>query len=203
MSESYHGSYAEPFQKFYDGSDSQWGNSSGPGSDSFHTTDYRALITKFIRLNSISSIVDIGCGDWQFSRFIDMGGANYVGLDVVRSVVERNRIKYESANVNFGLMPDRLDNIPQADLLIMKDVLQHLPNSMIFEFQKSVFAKFKHCLLTNSFKKLDTTCNIDIPAGEFRCLDLLASPFNFRGTYILEFGSSVWEHIRVLHYAAH
>lgn len=189
----------KPFQKYYDGSDSQWGNSSGPGSDPFYTIDYRSLISKFIRLNSIRSVVDVGCGDWQFSRFIDFGGASYTGFDVVPAIIDRNIANYTTDKIKFALMPE-LDYVPAGDLLIMKDVLQHLPNRTIRSFKNIVFPKFKHCLLTNSFRKIDTGQNSDAAAGDFRCLDLTKAPYCFSGAYLLEFGSTVWEYIRVFYH---
>lgn len=193
---------AHVFQKYYDGSDPQWGDSSGPGSDPFYTIDYRSLVSKFIRLNVINSVVDVGCGDWQFSRFIDFAGAGYVGFDVVESIVHRNTAQYATTMVEFRVMPADLADVPQGDLLIMKDVLQHLSNENIHLFHKLVFPKFKHCLLTNSFRKIETSQNTDVQAGDFRCIDLTKPPFDFRGTYLLEFGSTVWERIRVFHYTA-
>lgn len=202
MQSSNDANHDKPFQKYYDGSDSQWGNSSGPGSDSFYTTDYRSLLSKFIRLNNISSVVDIGCGDWQFSRFIDFAQASYVGFDVVDDVVNKNHARYSANNVSFKVIPPSLEDVPSADLLIMKDVLQHLSDKSICSFRDLVFPKFRHCLLTNSFRKIDTAQNTDIVEGGFRCLDLTNPPYNLVGTYLLEFSSTVWEHIRVLHYVA-
>ena len=187
----------EPFRKLYESSDSQWGNTSGPGSDAFYTTDYRGFLSKFIRLNSIKSVTDVGCGDWQFSRFIDFGGARYLGLDVVDSVIRRNLERYRTDSITFQKMPENAASIQPGDLLIMKDVLQHLPDERILHFKTTLFSKFKHCLLINSFRKLNTPQNVDIPAGSFRCLDLTQQPYNFSGTYLMEFGSPVWERVRV------
>lgn len=188
----------EAFRKHYEDPDSAWGNTSGPGSDAFYTTDYRAFLSKFIRLNAVRSVVDIGCGDWQFSRFIDFGDARYLGLDLVESVIQRNAARYAGNRVEFRVMPADMAHVPGGDLLIMKDVLQHLSNDLIFAFFRTVFPRFRWCLLTNSYRKLDTAANIDIPNGSFRCLDLTAEPFEFRGTYMMEFGSSVWERVRTL-----
>lgn len=190
----------EPFKKYYDGSDPQWGHTSGPGSDPFYTADYRTLISKFIRLNAVNSVVEVGCGDWQFSRFIDFSGASYTGFDVVDSIIRSNLTRYQTDQIGFRLMPSELTDVPSANLLIMKDVLQHLSDEIINTFRTLVFPKFKHCLLTNSYRKLDTPQNLDIPTGEFRCLDLTKSPFSFPGIYLMEFGSTVWEYIRVFYY---
>jgi len=187
---------AEAFRRHYEDDTSHWGNQSGPGSDPFFTIEYRCFVDKFIRMNKIKTIVDIGCGDWQFSRFLNLEGVNYIGFDVVPSVIEMNRKTFTRDNVRFEMMPAAMEEIPQGDLLLMKDVLQHLPNGTIAEFKEIIFPKFKHCLLTNSFIKLNTGQNMDIEPGGFRCLDLAASPYGFSGSYVLEFSSPVWERIR-------
>lgn len=190
----------EAFRRHYETTDSHWGGHSGDGSLPYWTVEYRAFIERFIHLNSIKSVVDIGCGDWQFSRLINWSGIMYRGFDVVRSVVERNQQVYGSDTISFDVMPEDLSQVPPADLLIMKDVLQHLPNHEIIRHRNGLFSRYRRCLLTNSFRKLNTLQNSDITYGDFRCLDLNADPFNFEGSYVLEFSSPIWEELRVLLY---
>lgn len=190
----------EIFRIHYEDDSSSWGKQSGSGSSPFYTIDYRCFIDKFVRLNRINSIVDIGCGDWQFSRFLNLQGVNYLGIDVVPSVIAKNKELYRDKNVDFCLAPDEVSLIPGGDLLIMKDVLQHFPNAEIIKYSTLVFPKFKHCLITNSYEKLQSLVNTDISFGEFRCLDLSSPPFSFRGSYVLEFSSPLWERIRTFSY---
>ena len=190
----------EAFRRHYENDSSEWGNSSGPGSDAYYNIPYRAFLEQFIRNNDIRSVVDVGCGDWTFSRFVNFAGVRYQGYDVVESVVERNRTRFGSATVRFDRMPDDLAEVPAADLLIMKDVLQHLPNHEISRHRAGLFDRFPRCLLTNSYRKRDAVRNIDIHYGEFRCLDLNAAPYHFGGTYLLEFATPLWEELRTLLY---
>ena len=193
---------ADPFRKLYEGPESHWGNGSGPGSSAVHTVEYQAFVSRFIYLNNVRTVTDIGCGDWQFSKFINFADAQYLGLDVVESVIERNNALHGREGVRFKTMPTDLSDIIPADLLLMKDVLQHIPNAAIARFRRDVFPKFKFCLITNSFQKLDTASNIDVETGSFRCLDLVAPPYAMRGAYVMEFGTAVWERVRVfLHQA--
>lgn len=48
------------------------------------------FVRRFIKENSIKSVVDLGCGDWQFSPYIyhDLFVA-YVGYDVVLPVIQQ------------------------------------------------------------------------------------------------------------------
>jgi SAM-dependent methyltransferase len=190
----------EAFRRHYESESSDWGGHSGGGSDPYWNIDYRAFLERFIRLNGVRSIVDIGCGDWQFSRFINLEGVRYHGFDVVKSVVDRNRSRYASDSVTFEEMPRDFRDVPAADLLVMKDVLQHLPDEEIIRHKRDLFVRYPRCLLSNSYRKVHTPINVDIPVGGFRSLDLNADPYNFGGHYVLEFSSPLWEQIRTMLY---
>ena len=73
----------------------------------------------------ISRIVDFGCGDWQSSKLIDWGGATYLGIDVVSDLIDRNEKCFTTEKVSFKNSDSLLGE--KGDLLIVKDVLQHLP----------------------------------------------------------------------------
>jgi hypothetical protein len=189
-----------PFVELYRDPNSPWGGHSGVGSHTYYTIEYKSFLEKFVHMNGITSIIDIGCGDWQFSQHINYSSVSYHGFDVVSSVIERNRTLFADKNIRFDPMPDDLTSLPDAQLVLMKDVLQHLPDKKVMEFKAKVFDRYPLSLLTNSYEKHATLRNVDISAGEFRCLDLTAPPYNFEGTYVLEFGSAVWERLRTLLY---
>lgn len=184
-------------KKYESGSDS--GGHSGLGSSPAHMGAYIHFVEQFIHLNRVASVTDIGCGDWQFSRFVNFGAAGYVGYDVVPSLIARNRLLFGREGVRFEAMPADPDNIPGGDLLLIKDVLQHLPTNTVQEMLRLLLPKFRFALITNSHSKLDAPpINVDAPAGGFRPLDLTAPPFGLNGTYVLEFPSALWERLRTL-----
>ena len=163
---------------------------SGSGSSLEITRDYRAYLEEFIRTQRVRSIVDAGCGDWTFSSAIDWGGASYLGVDVASDVIEANRRKYEKRNVTFRV-GDITEELPAADLLISKDVLQHLPDALVDKFIRNNLkkGKYKLVLLTND----RGTGNPDIVPGGYRAIDLAAAPFNVTGLVDLpiKFGNEV------------
>lgn len=173
-----------------------WGNGSGPGSYPGWTIEYRAFLERFFRMNEVGSIIDIGCGDWQFSRFLHLDGIVYHGFDVVARLIEANRRRFGSETVRFDVMPEDLTTLPPADLLVMKDVLQHLPDAEIARFRAEVFGRYRFVLLTNSFEKIESHRNVDVRPGEFRCLDLAQPPYGFDGAYLFEYWAQPWERIR-------
>jgi 2-polyprenyl-3-methyl-5-hydroxy-6-metoxy-1,4-benzoquinol methylase len=84
------------------------------------------MLQAFLRDNAVRSVVDVGCGDWQFSRLIDCSGLDYRGFDVVPAVIEAHRAAFGREGVRFDLLED-FAALPEADLVLRKDVLQHLP----------------------------------------------------------------------------
>lgn len=54
---------------------------SGPGSSVKNTTEARNLITTSIQKLQIKSILDLGCGDWNWFKLIDLTGVSYEGWD--------------------------------------------------------------------------------------------------------------------------
>lgn len=166
----------------------RWGIGSGAGSMPQVTAGYREFLQNFIAQHDIKTIADAGCGDWQFSRLMDFSKVQYTGYDVSSIVVEQNTKLYQKDNIKFILYDGNWEQIEPADLLICKDVLQHLPNSYIHNFLK-ILPKFKYAIITNDIDDLHPqNNNADLPvAGGFRPIDLRAEPFNLHSTLAYEF----------------
>lgn len=172
---------------------------SGGGSTLAATRAYRKFIQEFLKDNKITSVVDVGCGDWEFSHKINWDGIQYLGIDVVKDVIAKDRAKYGSPTIQFIHGDATETDLPEADLLICKDVLQHLSNNDVFQFLGQLY-KFKHCLITNDVNPQTlTSTNLDIPRGHYREIDLTAPPFLIPGTKILTYRPS-WEMKQVLYY---
>jgi hypothetical protein len=151
---------------------------SGLGSTVEITREYRAYLEDFIRKHAVTSVVDAGGGDWGFSSRIDWGGASYLGVDIASDVIEAVRKKHEKGNIKFTV-GDITGNLPAADLLICKDVLQHLSNEMIHKFIKNNLRKdkYKWVILTNDRGRRKK----DIKPGKCRAVDLAGPPFMVKG----------------------
>lgn len=159
-----------------------WGGGSGIGSAPHIARPYMTFLQAFLQNNAIASVVDIGCGDWQFSQFINWGNASYLGIDVVPSVIAANTQRFSRANVRFVCDNPCRDGFeaPAGELLLVKDVLQHLSN----ENAKRILAltnRFRFALITNAY----APTNDDCANGDTRPLDIRAEPFNVRNAALV------------------
>ena len=166
----------------------EWGKGSGEGSLPVHTKGYATLIERFIRQHNVQSVVDVGCGDWQFSRFINWNHCRYTGLDIVPGLVETNTSQFACENIQFATYDGNFSHLPKAELLIIKDVLQHLSQQKIIDFL-AILDDYPYALITNCINPHGITENRDIPDGGFRYLDLTLSPFELSATEVYRFSN--------------
>lgn len=164
----------------------EWGQGSGEGSFPVHTRGYIHFLQRFIKARNVKTVVDLGCGDWQFSRYIDWSGVNYQGFDLVAPVIEKNREHFAAANIEFHRYDGDFSQLPQADLLIAKDVLQHWSNETVLEFLPQL-EHYPLTLLTNCINPAGPTENKNIADGGFRYLDLRQHPFAVKAELVYSF----------------
>lgn len=178
------------FQKIYETHEWLGESLSGPGSDPERTTEFRSFLELFIELKRIQSVVDFGCGDWSYAKLVNWKGARYVGIDVVASVIDRNRRLYGSDSVSFMLRESADAPLPSADLFIVKEVLQHLPSTDIFKILSEA-SRYPYCIFVNDISherrggwkrawRWDKVCtlNVEIQPGGYRPLSLRDAPFH-------------------------
>ncbi|SED81533.1 hypothetical protein SAMN05519104_4445 [Rhizobiales bacterium GAS188] len=155
----------------------EWGYGSGVGSLPLNNVDYIKFIKVFIERNRMSSIVDFGCGDWQFSRFIDWAGITYTGFDIVEDVIARNQTLFGRDTISFRVFKPATE-LPRADLYICKDVFQHLPNGLIRQYLRLFKARARFLLITNDDWPAEELLNAEIDEGGWRPLRLDREPFS-------------------------
>ncbi len=151
---------------------------SGTGSTLEITREYRAYVEDFMKKHSVKSVVDAGCGDWSFSSAMDWSNASYLGIDIASDVIAAVRNKHETDKIKFQV-GNITDELPAAELLISKDVLQHLSNELVHKFIRNNLrkGKYKWVILTND----RGSENHDVASGGYRAIDLAAPPFEVRG----------------------
>jgi SAM-dependent methyltransferase len=170
------------FESMYDESDGQVG--SGYESLPEDTGGYLRFLKGFLKDHHIHSLVDVGCGDWRFSHLMNWTGANYLGIDIAENVIKQDKLKYEKAGVHFR-QGSLTDELPVADLLIAREVLEHLPFDVIFTFLETnvLIGRYGYVLVTNKMLQpgkanADAKVNGQVHA---RGLNLSTLPFNVLG----------------------
>ena len=147
---------------------------------------YIDSVTTF--LNSFQeriSVCDLGCGDFNVGKELVKHTKSYVAIDIVPELVAYNQEKFKADNLSFQCLDIAVDELPTADCVLLRQVLQHLSNA---EVQRVVdkLPNYKYVILTEHLPVGDFIPNKDIISGQgIRLkrqsgLDLLASPFNLR-----------------------
>jgi len=88
------------------------------------------MLADFMHNNAAASVVDVGCGDWQFSRVMDWSGIRYQGFYLVDTVIDISKDRFARDNTTFATMRG-ISDLTNADLLVCKDVLRYFPNGVL------------------------------------------------------------------------
>jgi len=169
-----------------------WGNNntdfySGEGS---HHPDlvnpYIDVVTSF--LNSFEepiTVCDLGCGDFNIGKELFKKTEKYIGVDIVEALIQRNKSLFKAENLEFYCLDVAVDNLPLADCVLLRQVLQHLSNSEVQQIVSKLGA-YKYVVLTEHLPEGEFIPNKDIISGQGIRLkkqsgiNLLLPPFNMK-----------------------
>jgi SAM-dependent methyltransferase len=165
---------------------------SGTGTANPNTAIYLNNLTAFIKEHKIQKILDIGCGDFsimkQLTERVDI---DYTGGDVVEDLIKHHQAKFQNATTHFIQLNAIEDYLPDADLVTIRQVLQHLNNNQI-QTILSKLSKFKYVLITEHVPITDDAeYNLDKIAGPHIRMRVNSGvfidkpPFNVKNTKIL------------------
>jgi SAM-dependent methyltransferase len=124
----------EIFSDIYE--NNRWGGEAGSydsGSGSRHDINapYISALRALIRSEGAKCIIDLGCGNFEVARHILSPGLRYVGCDIVPGLVARNSAQFASEHIEFRNLDIVSDPLPEGDLCMIRQVLQHLSNEEI------------------------------------------------------------------------
>jgi SAM-dependent methyltransferase len=123
----------------------------------------------FIKQNRITYITDIGCGDFNIASKILTRNHNvtYSGVDVVEQLIEHHNKNNANEKIKFYCIDTLKEPVPPADLLLVRQVLQHLSNADIQSLINNCFNQFKYILVTEHQVKSELLVkkNIDKETG--------------------------------------
>jgi len=155
--------YADRINAWKEGRLPGWDEAvSGTASKPEHVGPFIEWLGNYIKEQNVTSVVDVSCGHWPsgWQQSVNWHGVDYLGIDILPENIEENArfLKYKPASA-FGLSNARFEvgdmkkPLPNADLLITKDTLIHIPNWGVLEFMdanvKSCPAKFTDILFVH------------------------------------------------------
>ena len=160
---------------------------SGEGShDSKIVAPYLESVVEFLNAyNNSLSVCDLGCGDFNIGRQLLKYTSRYIAIDIVEDLIERNKSKFQEDHLEFHCLDIAKDELPAADCIIIRQVLQHLSNAEIHDIVQKL-QYYKYVILTEHLPVGTFAPNKDIISGQGIRLkqnsgvDLLKPPFNLK-----------------------
>jgi len=151
---------------------------SGYGSTLEATQLLRALLPSILKAIEAETVLDAGCGDFTWMQKTPIQVKQYIGVDIVESVIATNQQKYKNEVCSFYCADVTVDTLPKVDLILCRDCFAHLS----FEDIKAAIKNFKKSgstyLLTTDYTNIRSNTK-DIASGFFRPINLRAYPFSF------------------------
>lgn len=175
----------------------EWGGQpgefySGDGTHDPSSMEYIRKVAAFIGQRQIKTMLDIGCGDFNImSKILEQVDVNYTGGDVVEELIRHHQSVYGNERRKFIVLNAIDDGLPDAELVIIRQVLQHLSNAQIVKILGKL-SKFRYVLITEHVLLTENVIpNLDkIPGPHIRTrvnssVFIDKPPFNIAGAKVL------------------
>ena len=172
-------------------SHSRWTNNiedkfnSGLGSSLDEFVDpYVQAINKLVEsLEYTPSVFDLGCGNFNVGSKLRPLFIDYYAGDIVEYLIENNKEKFKNLNVNFLVVDAEVDNLPDADIVMIRQVFQHLSNNTI-QIILNKLKKYKYVIITEHDSSNIVEYNLDKITGPgirypTSAVDISQTPFNY------------------------
>lgn len=166
---------------------------SGSGSTAAQAEDFCAAARRVITENGITTVLDVGCGDFRVGSRIAGPEVSYLGIDVVTDLIAHNNATHAAPRVAFRQLDITTTEAPPAELALIRQVFQHLSNEQIRSALQSL-RNIPLWLVAEHFPSAQrfTTPNVDKKTGDdVRALrgsavSLADPPFNLKGVHLVE-----------------
>ena len=151
---------------------------SGAGSSIAETPVIREKLPLLLKEISVSSLLDIPCGDFNWMSKINLDFLDeYVGGDIVPEIIVQNKKKYENETIKFKLVDLTRTKLPKMDVILCRDCFIHFSYKDIFAALRNFKKSGSKYLLTTTF--VNRQKNRNIFTGGWRTINLQKPPFNF------------------------
>ena len=156
-----------------------WGPGSGVGSNpNGEAAEYIRIIADLAAKNGWRSAIDAGCGDGLVTQAIGTAsGMRIVGIDCVSRILplSTDQVEYRTGDIT------RVTELPNANVLLVKDVLHHWPNDLVRRWLREVIQtrRWRYLICTQDRHQHDH----DTHLGGYRALDPARPPLSEFGPW--------------------
>ena len=148
---------------------------SGEGShNDIYVTPYCELIRTFLHDQpDVKRVLDFGCGDFNVASKFISDNIDYTGIDIVEDMIASHNKNYSSEHVHFMCLDIVDDELPDGDMCLIRQVLQHLSNSDVAKVLAKL-KRYKYSLITEHVtpKAQAESFNADIHSGNHNRITL-------------------------------
>lgn len=163
--------------------DDDVGGRSGHGSTHEQTRGVHRILLELQQELGFRSLLDVSCGsmEWMAHVLADMWRADhclsFVGCDIVPALIDKHRVTYTlNRLMRFHVLdvsgPAFQTN---ADLLLCRDTLQHLPLAQVHRALRNMADSGARYLLLGGYHQ--NPRNVDIYTGDYQLFNPRAEPF--------------------------
>lgn len=165
-------SFTEKYiQNSWKGSESK----SGPGSSLKNNKTLIENLENFVIENSINTMIDCGCGDFNWMKSFNFNLIkSYLGVDIVKPLIEKNKVEYENKIIKFKHLNIIEDCLDEFDIILCKDVLFLLSYKDALAALENFKKSRSKYLISTTFYDYE---NKDISTGSWRPINLQTEPF--------------------------
>lgn len=152
-------------------------SASGQGSDLYATTAIREHLPEILRKYEVRTLLDAPCGEIFWILHLEADLEKYIGCDIVSGITEKNQYRYANQWRTFLTLDVTQDPLPEADMMMSRDLLAHLPFAHITQYLRNLKnSRIPYALITTFPENME---NQDIrKPGEYRPVNLERPPFN-------------------------
>lgn len=117
------------------------------------------------RLPKRPTVVDLGCGDFHVGAQIRSACGRYVACDCVPALIDHNRCRWTDLDVEFRVHDATSAPCPEADVVFIRQVIQHLSNDLIHKVLQGIVGRCQWVVVTEHVPAGAFPPNIDKPLG--------------------------------------
>jgi len=158
----------------------KWGDEesrSGKGSNLAVTESLREALPDMLLQFNINSMLDIPCGDFHWMKEIDLPLTRYQGADIVKPMIEENKVRYGNEKREFLHLDLLRDPLPKVDAIFCRECLVHLSYADIEKALQNIRKSGASYLFTTHFPQ--RKYNEDIVTGKHHSLNFYLPPFSW------------------------